>query len=153
MSRKAVYFEMVLGLTIFLVPRATSQDFHESPSTRETLIQRGTGIPCKVIGASFHSRRYPSEEISRGAGDVSELRAAEQFMRSKAAVYADLNRLEEPRAAKLERNPVRDVALDSDSTGRVIANHARGRSIAVPLVKPTRAVLSVSATQAGSSRP
>jgi hypothetical protein len=144
------YFGVVLSCIIFLWPRAVSTDTHESPQTRETPTQSVITRRCKATGPAVPRRRRASESASIAGfqecrRNLSEFKAAEQFMQLKAAMIEGLSRSEEPRRAQPKRNAVHGTDLDLEgmrkgSTGTAEATRA------IP-------VLTVSSKPGGSSQP
>ncbi len=159
MFARAIFMAGALSFIIFLPNRIISQDTKESNRTRETPTPRGIGRSYKVIGPAVQNSLQASGERTRLAGfkergkDLSEFKEAEQFMQLKAAVIADLNRLEESRRAKPNRGIVRDADLDYQSTGNATVNRTNSRSIGESPAQAKGLVLSVLSKSAGSSRP
>lgn len=159
MCHKAINFAVALSFILFLPPRVVSQDTNESNRTRETPTQRGIRRSSKVIGPAVQDGRHALEEDTSIAGfkerkeGLSKFKEAKQFMQLKAAVYADLNRLEESKHAKPKRDTVRDGDLDYQSTGNVTVNRANGRPIRKSPAQAKSAILPVSLMSAGDSKP
>lgn len=158
MFTRAIFMAGALSFIIFLPIRITSQDTKESSRTRETPTPRGIGRSYNVIGPAVENSRQASGESTRLVGfkepgkDLSELKEAEHFMLLKAAVIADLNRLEESRRAKPNRGIVRDADLDYQSTGNATVSRANSRSIGESPAQAKSLVLSLLSKSAGSSR-
>ena len=85
--------------------------------------------------------------------NLSEFKAAQQFMQLKAAVYADLNRLEKSRHAKPRCATVRGADSNCQSSGNMAVNRANGRSIRESPAEAKSALLPVSLMSAGGSKP
>ena len=107
MCHKAINFAVALSFILFLPPRVVSQDINGSNRTWETPTQRGMHRSSKVIGPAVQDDRYALEADTSIAGfkeyreGLSEFKEAQQFIQLKAAVYADLNRLQKSRHANL----------------------------------------------------
>lgn len=159
MCDKAITLAVALSFIIFLPLRVMSQDANESNRTRETPTQRGTRRSGKVIGPAVQNaghalgkniRIATFEERREG---LSEFKEAQQFMQLKAAVYADLNRLEKSRQAIPECDTVRGADSNCQSSGNLAVNLAKGRSIRESPAQAKSAVLPVSFMPAGGSKP
>jgi hypothetical protein len=84
--------------------------------------------------------------------NLSEFKEAQQFQRLKAAVFADLSRLEKLKRPRPESLAARDADLYYQGTGDVTVNRASGRSISELPVLAKRAVLPVLWLPAESSK-
>ncbi len=155
-----VFFMVVaLGFITLLPVRISGQETKKSSLTRETPPQKGESRPHKVSGPAVQDGRQTLEESKCVAGfkacreNLPEFKEADQFMQLKAAVFADLNRLEKPRRTNPESLAVRDADLYYQSTGNGSVNGANGRSIRESPAQAKSAILPVSLMSAGSSKP
>jgi hypothetical protein len=158
MCHKAINFAVALSFILFLPPRVVSQDINGSNRTWETPTQRGMHRSSKVIGPAVQDDRYALEADTSIAGfkeyreGLSEFKEAQQFIQLKAAVYADLNRLEKSRHAKPRCDTVRGADSNCQSSGNLAVNRANGRSIRESPAQAKSAVLPVSSMSAGGSQ-
>jgi len=159
MCHKAINFAVALSFILFLPPRVVSQDTNGSNRTWETPTQRGIHRSSKVIGPAVQDDRHALEEDTSIAAfkehkeGLREFKEAQQFMQLKAAVYADLNRLERSRHAKPRCDTVRGADSNCQSSGNLAVNRASGRSIRESPAQAKCAVLPVSLMPAGGSKP
>jgi len=157
MFHKAINFAAALSFILFLPPRVVSQDMNGSNRTWETPTRRGMHRSSKVIGSAVQDDRYALEADTSIAGfkeyreGLSEFKEARQFMQLKAAVYADLNRLEKSRNAKPRCDTVRGADSNCQSSGNLAVNRANGRSIRESPAQAKSAVPPVSSMSAGGS--
>ncbi len=135
MVHKTIYCGLALSFMIALTPHVMSPGIDESRRTWETPGQRAISGSHKAIGPALQNDyRTPGKNTHRAGlkaprDDLSELEEAEQFMQLKAAVYADLDRLDKSRGATPKPGVVRDAALDYQGTEKVAVNRANGTSI------------------------
>jgi hypothetical protein len=135
MGHKTTYFAVALSFMIVLTPRVMSPGADESHRTWEAPAGRGIGGSHKAIGPPLQNDYPTPDKKTHRAGlkppgeDLSELEEAEQFMQLKAAVYADLDRLDKSRGATPQPVVVRDAGLDYQGTEKVAVNRANGTSI------------------------
>jgi len=111
MVHKTTYCALALSFMIALTPRAMTPGTDESHRTWETPAARGVGGPHQVIAPVVENGRRTQRENIPSAGlqaPLGDLEAAEQFMQLKAAVYADLDRLDRSRRAT-PQGPVPDL--------------------------------------------
>ncbi len=105
MGHKTIYFAVALSFMIVLTPRVMSPGADESHRTWEAPAGRGIGGSHKAIGPALQNDYPTPGKNTHRAGlkepreELRELEEAEQFMQLKAAVYADLNRLDRSRHA------------------------------------------------------
>jgi hypothetical protein len=159
MCRKAIYLAVALSCIMFLPLRVISQNANESNLTREAPSRGGAGRASKVAGPGVQTARHALGRSSCIATfeecreNLSEFKEAQQFMQLKAAVIADLNRLEESRHAKPKCDTVRGADSNYQSSGNLPVNRANSRSIGKSPAQAESAVLPVSLMSAGGSKP
>jgi len=112
-----------------------------------------------VAVPSPQSNRQTSAERKCSAGfkeckeSLNAFKEADQFMRLKATVLADLNRMEKSSLAKAKGATGRVVDINRQTTGNVIVLSATVGPIRNSSVQAKSAVLPVSSMPAGSSKP
>ena len=150
---------VALSFVLLLSPRAVSQDTNGSKHAREAPIHRDLLEPRKEIGPAAHKDRRALEEDPSIAGfkelkeSLGEYREAQQFMQLKAAVFADLSRLEKLRHAEPRCDAVRGIDSNCQRSGNLAVNRANNGSIRELPAQAKSAVLPVSLIPAGSTEP
>ena len=159
MCHKAINFAAALSVILLLPPSVVSQDTNGSNRTRETPTQRGIHGPSEVIGPAVQDDCRALEEHTSIAGfkerkeGLSEYKEAQQFMQLKAAVYADLSRLEKSRHAKPRCDTFRGVDSNCQRSRNLAANRVNASSIRELPAQAKSTVLPVSLIPAGSTKP
>ena len=149
MCYKTSFFAVVLSFMILLPPRVMSQDANESNRTRETPIPRGMRRSSKVrslVVQNAHQALGKSACIAtfeECRENLSEFKEAQQFQRSKAVVFADLNRLETSKRPSPESLAARDADSYYQGTGNIMVNRNKGKSSSELPVQAKSAVLPV----------
>jgi len=120
MVHKTIYCALALSFMIVLTPRVVSPGADELQRTREAPAGRGIGGLHQVIVPTVESGRRILRETTPSGGlqapweKLGDLEAAEHFMQLKAAVYADLDRLDRPRHATPKAFVVRGLESESN---------------------------------------
>ncbi len=135
MVHKTFYCGLALSFMIALTPRVMSPGIDESRRTWETPEQRGIGVSHKAIGPALQNDYPTPGKNTRRAGlkapreELSELEEAEQFMQLKAAVYADLNRLDSSRQSTPKDVVVPDPESELSRSKELLADESREKKV------------------------
>jgi hypothetical protein len=157
MCHKAICFAVALSCIMFLPPRVMSQDANESNRTREAPSWGGARTTSKVVHPVVQTARHALGKSTCTATfeecreNLSEFKEAQQFMKLKAAVYADLNRLEKSRHAKPKIATVRDADVNRQKTGNGAVYSATVGPNGKSSVQATSAVQPVSLESAAAA--